>query len=715
MPPSSAYLTKSRFKLALECPTKLFYTRHQGQYRNRNADNEFLRGLAEGGHQVGELAKFRYHPDPLGARITIDALDPDEAVAETQTRLERPGRHVIAEAALRADRFLIRVDVMIVDHDARSVELIEVKSKSVSHALAERGFKNTSGTIKPEWLPYLYDVAFQHEVACRALPGFTIKPRLLLLDAETAADTTGLHQCFKVLPTPDANGRTRFRVVTDEALRHEQLGSMAVLTEVDVSTVVAELREQPVPNTAHIPAEFATNLQTFMEWAAGIWADGQRAFHGVSKQCRTCEFRASSDDPLESGVHECWQLAIERGLLHGSRNASDRSAPLAIDLWSGKSGNSSPVDQLIARGRAFLADVEEGDLPTPTTTANRPGLTPHQRRLAQIRATKDGPPVVVNDDVLAEMDHWQWPLHLIDFETSAPAIPFFAGMRPYETIAFQFSHHTLTKSGDGTVTITHANQWISTEANAYPNVDFVRALKAALAPNGSIEGTVFRYHNHENSVLRSLRREIACSGGDVPDGVDLIRFIDDITSPTRADRELGYRTEGRNAMVDLHALVERGYYSARSGGSVSLKHVLPAILADAPGLARTFQQPGLYGVGLPLASLNFTDPHGHVWLPEGPAGDPYKTLPPVTTALGEDVDAMLERFASTNGDEGDAIDQGGIAMLAYNLTHFADLTDAGREAIRDALLCYCELDTLAMAMLILGLMELRGRPLTVRC
>jgi len=34
----------------------------------------------------------------------------------------------------------------------------------------------------------------------------------------------------------------------------------------------------------------------------------------------------------------------------------------------------------------------------------------------------------------------KYPYHFIDFETSTVAIPFHKGMRPYEPVAFQFSH-----------------------------------------------------------------------------------------------------------------------------------------------------------------------------------------------------------------------------------------------------------------------------------
>ena len=43
----SRYLTKSRFKLGWECPTKLFYTR-KSIYPDSKAVDSFLEALAEG-------------------------------------------------------------------------------------------------------------------------------------------------------------------------------------------------------------------------------------------------------------------------------------------------------------------------------------------------------------------------------------------------------------------------------------------------------------------------------------------------------------------------------------------------------------------------------------------------------------------------------------------------------------------------------------------
>ena len=54
------YLTKSRFKLACECETKLHYTK-KGDYADQSIDDSFLLELAKGGYQVGAQDKnWRY-------------------------------------------------------------------------------------------------------------------------------------------------------------------------------------------------------------------------------------------------------------------------------------------------------------------------------------------------------------------------------------------------------------------------------------------------------------------------------------------------------------------------------------------------------------------------------------------------------------------------------------------------------------------------------
>jgi hypothetical protein len=686
-------LTKSRFKLAIECPTKLHYAKPENGYRNGNEGNEFLEALADGGHQVGALAKFRYHPDPYGANITIETLDKEEALRQTRERLQQPGRVVIAEAALAFGTYFVRADILV--RDGQRIELIEVKSKSASNADVQKRFPGT------EWRPYLYDIAFQSLVAEKVFPGFAIVPKLLLVNKEVPCDVDGLHQNFRIVP--DAETRS-VRVDVAAGFDPAIARNLTILREEDVTDVVNKLRTTPVTVSGVGPPHNCA-LEPFMRWAAGIQQQPDAFFGGLTKGCKSCEFRAEHGDTAASGLHECWKRAIAAGMLDNTGDPTDRRTPLSVDIWGGGAGAKSKAAEVLDAKRAFIFDIKPDDF-RPKDDKAATGFTPFERRMAQVEAFRNGPERVIKELRLADMDVWDWPLHMIDFETSTAALPFFAGLRPYETVAFQFSHHILERAGDTGVRVRHETQWISVDASTNPNIDFVRALRAALMPQGALQGTVFRYHNHENTVLRGLRQVIA--GRNDPDKQQLLNFIDLVTKPSDAEAKQGVQA-GPKAMVDLHRLVQEGYYSKVAGGSISLKYILPAILNDAPGVARYFSQPGLFG-GPALTSKNFRPQDGHVWLQASHDNNPYKTLPPIFQGGRAFLNEMLSRLAGDDGEE-TAINQGGLAMTAWNFTQFADISADERVAIRDALLRYCELDTLAMVMLVMGLFELRGRPL----
>lgn len=686
-------LTKSRFKLALQCPTKLHYAKRGSGYRNKNEDNEFLEALADGGHQVGMLAKFRYHPDPVGAQITVETLDKDEALRQTQAFLAQPGRVVIAEAALAYETFFVRVDILIRDGD--TIELIEVKSKSVGDADIKKRF------AQADWKPYIYDVAFQALVAEKVFPGRKIVPKLLLVNKGAACNVDSLHQYFRIVP--DIQNRT-VQVQVSPAFNRTMAVNLNILHEENVTDVVERLRAAPIA-VKGLAEPHNSALEPFMNWAATIQQQPDAFFGGLTKDCKSCEFRAEHGDTARSGVHECWEKALAQGMIAGQGDPRDRRIPLSVDIWGGLFGARSKAEEVLEAKRAFISDVQPDDI-RQEDKDGVVGFHPMERRMAQVTAFRGGASFVIKPERLQTMDTWQWPLHAIDFETSTAALPFFAGMRPYETVAFQFSHHILHREG-AAVRVEHATQWINVNPAVNPSLDFVRALRSALMPNGQLQGTVFRYHNHENTVLRALRHVIDAS--QAADKQQLIDFIDLITKPSSAEAKKGAQP-GTKAMVDLYLLVQEGYYSKVAGGSISLKHILPSILHDAPRVAAHFSRPGVFGSHA-VSSRNFSAQDGHVWLQPALGNDPYKTLPPIFPGQQrQDLNEMLVRLAGEDGDE-TAINQGGLAMTAWNFTQFAEVSEAERGAIKAALYRYCELDTLAMVMLLMGLYELRGQPL----
>lgn len=75
-------LTKSALSSALTCPTKLFYAADKN-YGNQSINDTFLAALAEGGFQIGELAKLYF---PGG--VYVETLDVDNAVKQTDELLQ---------------------------------------------------------------------------------------------------------------------------------------------------------------------------------------------------------------------------------------------------------------------------------------------------------------------------------------------------------------------------------------------------------------------------------------------------------------------------------------------------------------------------------------------------------------------------------------------------------------------------------------------------
>ena len=104
---NTTYLTKSKFTHCLECPTKLFYKNHPDEYVSVQDDNDFLQALAEGGIQVGELAKLYY---PGGTEIPYSR---EKSIALKQTgELLKQGEAIIYEAAIRHGLTYALVDIL---------------------------------------------------------------------------------------------------------------------------------------------------------------------------------------------------------------------------------------------------------------------------------------------------------------------------------------------------------------------------------------------------------------------------------------------------------------------------------------------------------------------------------------------------------------------------------------------------------------------------
>ncbi len=672
----SRYLTKSRFKEAMECMTKLYYTKKKDEYADTQLDNPFLEALAKGGFQVGELAKYYFSDNPIADDITINTLNHEEALAETQRRLAMPGKVVIAEAAFKFQKLFIRADIVVKENN--TLHLYEVKAKSVDEENEEpESFLTKKGDkVNNDWAPYVYDLAFQKYVMahCEFSSNYNIKAHLMLADKDATASVDGLNQMFKIIKQRDGG----YRVIVPNGLHRNLLGN-EILKTINLDDVIGKIW-----NEFSVPTDIAENISfvDFVNLASNLYEADERSFTAIGKKCKTCRYvNKEENNDLKSGFLECWKN-------HTQYSDELLAKPLVTELWGGKAGPVSFTQKLIDNTIYLLEDTRE-DLITPANPGDpQIGLLPFERRIMQVRKVRenDSSSYFNAEGLAAEMELWTYPLHFIDFETSMVALPFHQGLKPYQGIAFQFSHHVMHQDG----TVEHKGQFLATEHGVYPNYDFVRALKHELEND---QGTIFRYHNHENNYLNMIATQLETNPDAPADAATLIEFIRKITR-RKVNKNYVY---GERDMVDLYELVIQYYYSPNAKGSNSLKQILPAIIKDSVYLREKYGTNGTYGKKLAVKSLNFDD---HVWIDVAKNLDPYKTLPPVFDDYNrETLDELIKDF--------DEVGDGGAALTAYNYLQYADVPQDQRARIADALLRYCELDTLAMVMIVEGWREMK--------
>ncbi|SCY41081.1 protein of unknown function [Nonlabens sp. Hel1_33_55] len=662
------YLTKSRFKLALSCPTKLYYTKKE-EYEDTSETDSFLKGLAQGGFQVEELARM-YFPD--GIAILGEDWNYDQHAARTAELLKQENV-TIFEAAFLHDGLFIRTDIL--EKKGNNIRLIEVKAKSMD-STSHDSFIKSKGKLG--WSEYLYDVAFQQYVIQQCHPEWNIKPYLNLVDKSKRTTVDGLNSHFKIVP----NSELRTSVEVTPGLTRDDLGaSILAIIEVneEVQLIFNENPQDPERSFSETVEYFKTNYQHDLKIETPI-----------GPHCYGCEFKL--DDPPTgklSGFHECWMrqfpaIKPEFSSLSRKQQHQRLNDPKTKHVWN------NPVKKAFENGKVFMDELEEGDF---NISPDAYGLSRSERQWLQIQKhkEKDNSSYADVENLRLEMSQWKYPLNFIDFETSAVAIPFTSGMRPYEQLAFQYSHHIVHEDGR----VEHASEYINVEKGILPNFDFIRALKRDLEIN---EGSIFRYHNHENTIVNVIHYPL--SNSDEPDRKELCDFIESISHSTGSNPKT--YAAGPRDMIDLQRTVVRNYFHPQTGGSNSIKAILPAVLESSERLKEKYTQP----IGsINLTSKNFENNYVFLKMEDDVPTNPYKTLPPLFDGLTNE---QLEEAIEHATNETPQIANGGAALFAYAKLQGFGTSDLEHTETVNALLRYCELDTLAMVMIYEYFNELCG-------
>jgi hypothetical protein len=202
---------------------------------------------------------------------------------------------------------------------------------------------------------------------------------------------------------------------------------------------------------------------------------------------------------------------------------------------SGLGGSKAKLAEYVVRGCEDIRDVAAEDISAET-------------QLRIHRVTCSGEPEIL-DGARHELSVLPYPRYYLDFETIAPAVPIWKGMRPYAAVPIQWSCHIDDESGDGSPDSMHHEEFL--DITGEPPM---RSLAEKLIDRLGDTGPVLMYTTYERTVINGL-----------------IEMFPDHTTPLQ---------NIVNRLYDLHPIVKAYYYHPAMLGSWSIKAVMPTINPD---------------------------------------------------------------------------------------------------------------------------------------
>ena len=197
---------------------------------------------------------------------------------------------------------------------------------------------------------------------------------------------------------------------------------------------------------------------------------------------------------------------------------------------TGLGGSKAKLGNYVALGARDILDVDEHSITSAT-----------QRRIYEV--TCKGEPEIL-EGARRALEALPYPHYYLDFETIAPAVPLWAGTRPYQAVPVQWSCDIEMDNGE------YAYQAFLDLSGEAP----MRALAEVLIECLGEFGPVLMYTNYEQKVIEGL-----------------IGLFPDLAEPLQ---------KIISRLVDLHPIVKQNYYHPNMLGSWSIKAVMPTINPD---------------------------------------------------------------------------------------------------------------------------------------
>jgi hypothetical protein len=494
MPQRKPYLSKSRLISAWQCPKRVYLERHHPELGAVSAQTESLFAT---GHDVGAIAQDLYERRYWGEVASSAAPPRNDEGGAAAPRNDEGGA-----AAPRNDEG----GAAPPRKDDESAAALRQGVRSVEVAFDFKTMEAETRSLIEGGADFpIFEATFRHEnVLIRADILVPDKGGWRVIEVKASTSVKDYHKldCAIQLWVMRESGLP----VKSISLAHINNRFVyagdgdydGLLIEQDLTEEAESLR-QPVVDLVHAAREAVTGPMPEVP----VGARCTRPYE--------CQF-----------IGHCWP--------------TDAEYPI-----TGLGGGRARLGEYVASGCADIRDVRAEAI----TAAS-------QQRIH--RVTCGGEPEILEGarEAFAAL---AYPRYYLDFETIGPAVPFWAGTRPYQAVPVQWSCHIEEQGGD----IRH-EEFLDLSGEP-PMRELAERLIECLGDSGP----VLMWTTYEEGVIRRL-----------------IEWFPDLGAPLQAiiDR-----------LYDLHPVVRENYYHPKMLGSWSIKAVLPCIAphmnyAELEGIAQ---------------------------------------------------------------------------------------------------------------------------------
>jgi hypothetical protein len=513
------YISKSDFKIAKSCATKLYYKK-LGYPQNQEVDYSFsISALI-----INKIAELLYDH---GIEIKTNSQDEDSltlGIEQTNKELEKE-IITLFKPLIYHQHKLARLDILV--KQGNKFDLIYVKPKAIDLKSKNTLRNKRDNKINSIWKGYLQDITYQTYILSQLLESLEIDYEInayLCLPIRNKISKSCLGSNFSI----DSSYKVEFLGDLNE-LKNDH-----ILQFIDVNQEILELKEKVV-----------TNTQIYLD---SIVNGIKKIQIPISKNCKNCEFRINElqlSGDRRNGFNECWSQVNDRA----TDQISYQNAHI-LDLYQvAKIGeyHNPLINTLIAEGKSSLYDI-------PVHSLNHDGFK--HRQLIQINYTRNNQEWISEN--LAEVTKsLEYPLHFIDFETCRLDIAYDQKITANEQLAFQWSCHTITEPFSDCINTSFIDV-----SGDFPNFRFAESLMQQLGDRG----TVFVWGTHEKSVLKDIYDHVLYYQYQ---NQDLLMWLQGLIAEPREHQNL--------RLVDMNNLTLKYYFHPLMKGKTSLKSVLPAI------------------------------------------------------------------------------------------------------------------------------------------